>query len=237
MKVQLSPQMKGEALIRTEPNLREGNVCIHRDGQPGSLLSDWRQKERERTGKEGTGEGDGMIPARCWPRCVADLNALPSCWGPEITQINVSPISSISFDLRSTSRGPLTKQAFNVLPGYTLYPPSPAFSTLHQIHNAKQITALPNCIVQEHVCFMTRTYSGHSTNQEAQRKRERISLLLKPPSNSFHTALFSAACTRPLTTSHFLHLWGCTKQFSSPTPGENHTSVIKFSLSYPLHIQ
>lgn len=52
MKVQLSPQMKGEALIRTEPNLREGNVCNHRDGQPGSLLSDWRQKERGRTGKE-----------------------------------------------------------------------------------------------------------------------------------------------------------------------------------------
>lgn len=43
MKVQLSPQMKGKALIRTEPNLCEGNVRSNRDGQQRCLLSDCRQ--------------------------------------------------------------------------------------------------------------------------------------------------------------------------------------------------
>ncbi|KAA0722180.1 hypothetical protein E1301_Tti009072 [Triplophysa tibetana] len=67
MKVQLSPQMKGKALIRTEPNLCEGNVRSNRDGQPRCILSDCRQDKGGPESEVRKEEEKKRSLARCWP--------------------------------------------------------------------------------------------------------------------------------------------------------------------------
>lgn len=100
-------------------------ATIEMDSQAVSLVTGGNKNKRE---PEKSCEGrDGMISTQLWPRYIADLSTQPNGWGPEIIQYNTTPISSISFDLRSASRGALTKQAFNALLCYTLYLP---FSSL-----------------------------------------------------------------------------------------------------------